>query len=154
MTTETTAGGSKKFNAVKQELAGLGLLIKPTGEMGGDGPEYVVKFKDDKNPDHGYFTNDLEDALGTGKAMHKHRQTHGDKHNATANVVDPIFGKNNQPKPSLVMMASSDRVSYTVPKSPLSQQPMEKVQAGAYGQKPFDIWVHLNDRIALPHRTG
>ena len=58
-------GGSKKFLDVKKQLKELGIHIHPT-----EGGEFrVVPQSDRKDPDKGYHTDDLDDALGTGKVM-------------------------------------------------------------------------------------
>jgi hypothetical protein len=158
--TTVTATGSKKFNEVRQELQKLGIIIKTTEEHSKYSPEYVVKHAGDKNPDHGYFTNDLEDAYETGKDMAKR------KHGTTAAVIkttasdakpelyDPVFA-NRQQSNHAAVIASADQPKYSSaspPKSPLSGRPMQLAQAGTYGQAPFKIWVHLEDRIVLPYR--
>lgn len=49
---------------------GFGYTLKRTGWD----DEYVVKLKGDRNPDTGYFTNDLQDAVSTAEAMYEARR--------------------------------------------------------------------------------
>lgn len=52
------------FGAVKSELSGLGIEIKKNDEW----EEFVVNFKGGREATS-YHTDDLRDALNTGKAM-------------------------------------------------------------------------------------
>lgn len=51
------------FKSVKESLASLPTPMSIKKTSAGD---YKVSVKGDTNPDHGYFTNDLEDAFQTG----------------------------------------------------------------------------------------
>jgi hypothetical protein len=166
MTKTITAGGSKQFLAIKQELLKLGITIKTDEGHSKYSPSYVVKYAGDKNPDHGYFTNDLEDAHATGKDMAKRKKSSTaaviktpDKvkvvtASAKVELYDPIFSRKQQSNHAAVI-ASADQLRYSPtspPLSPLSGRPMQLAQAGTYGQVPFKVWIHLEDRIVLPYR--
>lgn len=68
-------------------------------------------------------------------------------------IYDPLFSDTaSLGENSLITAAVSDVAQYRQPISPISNQPMEKILVGAYGQAPFYAWVHLQDRIVLPYR--
>jgi hypothetical protein len=56
-----------QFKVVQKVLSILGVSIKNKDSAG----DYKVTYKGDRNPDHGYYTNDLEDAYYTGIDMAK-----------------------------------------------------------------------------------
>lgn len=149
MVNPTKSETTLKFNVVKEELRKIGVTIRKTGEGTYGRPEMVVKLASDKNPEHGYYTDDLEDALDTGKAMAQHQR------GGAATATDLIPSKTERS----AITASDQSIAVTaatnnIPSSPLSNRPMKLTKVGAFGQPPFDAWVHLDDRIVLPHRAG
>lgn len=56
-----------KFKVVQQVLSILGVTIKNKDSAG----DYKLTYKGDRSPDHGYYTDDLEDAYYTGIDMAK-----------------------------------------------------------------------------------
>lgn len=60
----------------KQEVAKLGLTLVKNNEYG----EYIVKPRGaTKDHPHAYFTNDLDDAVGTARAMARESQRQDEK---------------------------------------------------------------------------
>lgn len=56
-----------KFKVVQQVLSAVGISLKNKDSAG----EYRITYKGDRNPDHGYYTDDIEDAYFTGIDMAK-----------------------------------------------------------------------------------
>ncbi|HWY35146.1 MAG TPA: hypothetical protein VNX68_10910, partial [Nitrosopumilaceae archaeon] len=123
------------------ELDKLGIDIKADTEYN----EYQVRYKNDKNKNHGYHTDDLEDAVATGKSMAEHKRKHNST-SSTEEIYDPIFSPKKQ-----FTTTAADNPQYP-PKSPMSGQPMQLINVGAHGQVPFKAWIHLTDRLVLPYR--
>jgi hypothetical protein len=137
--------GSREFKAAKAELAKLGIDLRANVEWN----EYQVKYRDDKNPKHGYHTDDLEDAVATGKKMAEHKHKHNSTSSANTEIYDPIFNSTAKQ----FTTTAADNPHYP-PKSPMSGEPMEIINCGAHGQTPFRAWIHIRDRIVLPYRES
>lgn len=66
---------SASFSAVKKELSGLGMTIKDNRDF----DEFIVNFYNGGSEASAYYTNDLDDALKTGRDMARRRAGGKDK---------------------------------------------------------------------------
>jgi len=74
---------SRALAAARAQLAAVGMAIQHRREWG----EYRVYRKGDRNPDHGYFTPDLDDALATGLSMARRGEYRTPMDEARASLV-------------------------------------------------------------------
>lgn len=99
---------SRAMTNARAQLAPYGMMIRKTGSDG----EVRVYFKGERDPDAGYFTDDLDDAIRTGIAMAQQAERHPEHHHRPAPTAPPAHERRRlspQPLPPQRRRAPSRR---------------------------------------------